>query len=473
MGTHPVHFYDDDALLSAEAAAYLGDALARDGGAVVIAAPAHRFAILSRLEAGHGAALAAARASGRFVALDAADALASFVIDGRVDRARFDAEIGGLIDGVERKSPSGPVHVYAELVDALWRDGNARAVLALEEAWSELSRAHPFSLVRGCVSHDRAGLEALRDDHARGLGARAPSPPGDTLRALAAAEQRAGTLEGEIVRRDLAETRMVAVQRTTSALGGAATVGEIVRILVEGVGEAIDARGVAIWLVDDARTGITMVETKRVLAETRARFDRIPLDASPRMPVIDTVVHGATYWFETLDDMVHAGYEELAASLRRESYERVSIGCIPLRAGGPPLGAVSLTIGSRPVDPIDRDYLRVLADAAAAAIVRARLYEAERRGRAEAELLYRLTHAVNAVHVIEEIYELAADAMQIGIGIARVSILLFDEGGVMRFKAWRGLSDDYRAAVEGHSPWKPNHVSPPPIVVEDVERDPA
>jgi PAS domain S-box-containing protein len=51
--------------------------------------------------------------------------------------------------------------------------------------------------------------------------------------------------------------------------------------------------------------------------------------------------------------------------------------------------------------------------------------------------------------------------------------LLFDPDGVMRFKAYRGLSDAYRCAVEGHTPWAPNTPDPQPIVVSDVTQDPA
>jgi hypothetical protein len=32
-------------------------------------------------------------------------------------------------------------------------------------------------------------------------------------------------------------------------------------------------------------------------------------------------------------------------------------------------------------------------------------------------------------------------------------MLFDDDAGVMRFAAWRGLSDAYRRAVEGHSAW--------------------
>ncbi|HVL69793.1 MAG TPA: ATP-binding protein [Vicinamibacterales bacterium] len=83
-----------------------------------------------------------------------------------------------------------------------------------------------------------------------------------------------------------------------------------------------------------------------------------------------------------------------------------------------------------------------------------------------------LTRSISHTRTVEEIYEAALDALAGGLGVERSSILLFDPDGVMRFKAWRGLSDTYRAAVEGHTPWRPDTPDPQPIVVEDVEADP-
>ena len=40
----------------------------------------------------------------------------------------------------------------------------------------------------------------------------------------------------------------------------------------------------------------------------------------------------------------------------------------------------------------------------------------------------------------------------------------------MRFVAWRGLSDGYRRAVDGHSPWTRDTKDPQPICVEDIGR---
>lgn len=63
----------------------------------------------------------------------------------------------------------------------------------------------------------------------------------------------------------------------------------------------------------------------------------------------------------------------------------------------------------------------------------------------------------------------ALDAICGALGCRRASILLFDAAGVMRFEAWRGLSDTYRQAVEGHSPWTRDVKDPEPICIRDIE----
>ena len=82
-----------------------------------------------------------------------------------------------------------------------------------------------------------------------------------------------------------------------------------------------------------------------------------------------------------------------------------------------------------------------------------------------------LTRAISKCRTVEDIYEAALDALAAGLGVERSSILLFDPDGVMRFKAFRGLSEAYRRAVEGHTPWRPDSPDPQPIVVSDVRQD--
>jgi PAS domain S-box-containing protein len=82
-----------------------------------------------------------------------------------------------------------------------------------------------------------------------------------------------------------------------------------------------------------------------------------------------------------------------------------------------------------------------------------------------------LTRAIGTSRSVDEIYAAALDALSDGLGVERASILLFDPDGVMRFKASRGLSEAYRRAVEGHTPWQPDSPDPQPICVADVAAD--
>jgi signal transduction histidine kinase len=93
---------------------------------------------------------------------------------------------------------------------------------------------------------------------------------------------------------------------------------------------------------------------------------------------------------------------------------------------------------------------------------------ARRRERRLASLC-ELTAAVTRASALEETCEAALHCLAEMLGVERSAVLLYDAEGVMRFRAWRGLSDAYRAAVEGHSPWTRDARDPSPILVSDVE----
>ncbi len=90
------------------------------------------------------------------------------------------------------------------------------------------------------------------------------------------------------------------------------------------------------------------------------------------------------------------------------------------------------------------------------------------RSRDEQRALYEFTDRLFRATEPAEIYEAALEAIGAALGCERASILLFDDTGVMKFVAWRGLSDGYRAAVEGHSPWTAEAQDPEPICIPDV-----
>jgi PAS domain S-box-containing protein len=86
-----------------------------------------------------------------------------------------------------------------------------------------------------------------------------------------------------------------------------------------------------------------------------------------------------------------------------------------------------------------------------------------------AEELYRFTERLYRAETQRDVYEAALDIITRALGCRRASILLFDEAGIMRFTAWRDLSDGYRHALEGHSPWTRDVKDPQPVCIQDVE----
>ena len=83
--------------------------------------------------------------------------------------------------------------------------------------------------------------------------------------------------------------------------------------------------------------------------------------------------------------------------------------------------------------------------------------------------LTHFTERLQAARQIEEVYEAALDAIRDALTCDRASVLLYDSTNVMRFVAWRELSEQYRKAVDGHSPWTADVQNPEPIFVEDIE----
>ena len=85
------------------------------------------------------------------------------------------------------------------------------------------------------------------------------------------------------------------------------------------------------------------------------------------------------------------------------------------------------------------------------------------------EEMYRFTDRLYRAETPNDVYQAALDTITRALGCSRASILLFDDAGVMRFAAWRGLSDAYRRAVEGHSPWTRDVKDPQPVWIQDIE----
>jgi PAS domain S-box-containing protein len=158
-----------------------------------------------------------------------------------------------------------------------------------------------------------------------------------------------------------------------------------------------------------------------------------------------------------------------------ERFPAYAMICAPLRVRGKVIGTVTATrtSGGETYTPEDLVLLEELADRAAPAIENSRLHRENSDARRRAEQLYHFARSVVSADRVEDVFEAALDAIEGALGTNRGAILTYDDKQVMRFRAWRHLSDEYRRAVEGHSPWAPDSVAPQPVLVPDVESDAA
>ena len=88
------------------------------------------------------------------------------------------------------------------------------------------------------------------------------------------------------------------------------------------------------------------------------------------------------------------------------------------------------------------------------------------------QVLFELAVAVSRSDEPQQIYQAAVRGLTRAVGADGAAVLVFDPDNVLRFKAWIGLSDEYRAATEGRSPWVRGERKVEPIAINDVIAEP-
>ena len=147
---HEVGFYPDDATLLVDLTQFIGTALKAEQGAIIVATESHRNSLLRRLEA-RGVDIATAIDKGRYISVDAADALSAFMINRTPDRARFLKLFGDLIVTVAAaaKREQARVAVFGEGVQLLWAQGNAEAAIQVERLTNRIVKTHDVDILCG------------------------------------------------------------------------------------------------------------------------------------------------------------------------------------------------------------------------------------------------------------------------------------------------------------------------------------
>ena len=144
---HSVQFYEEDGSLLRELSQFIGAALGGGGSAIVIATQTHREALASQLEQ-QGIHLQLATKNGRFLSLDAAEALSGFMVDGMPDADLFNTMLGSVVAQMSgaANARGHRLAAFGEMVALLWAEGNRDAAIYLEKLWNQLGERYAFHL---------------------------------------------------------------------------------------------------------------------------------------------------------------------------------------------------------------------------------------------------------------------------------------------------------------------------------------
>jgi signal transduction histidine kinase len=233
---HTAQFYASDTFLLDALSRFVGTALVTGDAAVVIATKAHRDGLIQRLQS-CGLEMGRAIEQGRYIALDAAETMAMFMVDSSPDATLFTEVIGsvlGLAAAAATNGKPGHISAFGEMVALLWQQGYGEAAVRLEQLWNNMSRIYPLSLrcaypmsgfdreehgdlfLKICAEHSHVipveSYSALANEEQR-------------LRSISLLQQKAQALEVEVAERKQAEETLrrtqtelesIVEQRTTA-----------------------------------------------------------------------------------------------------------------------------------------------------------------------------------------------------------------------------------------------------------------
>ena len=145
---HEVRFYSDDEYFLGSFTQFIGAALKAGNAVIVVATESHRDSLLPRLQA-YGLDIGAAIAQGRYISLDAAETLSTFMVNDLPDPGKFWKVTVDLIAETAEAVKVEPARVAAcgECAPLLWAQGRADAAIQLEHLWDEIAKSHGLDVL--------------------------------------------------------------------------------------------------------------------------------------------------------------------------------------------------------------------------------------------------------------------------------------------------------------------------------------
>jgi DNA-binding NarL/FixJ family response regulator len=147
---HEAGFYSDDRSALGDLTQFIGAALKTGNAAVVVATKLHRESLLPRLQA-YGLDIGAAIEQGRYIALDAADTLSTFMLNGMPDLVQFSKLFGDLVATASKaaKGEQTRVAIFGEMCHLLWEQGNVEAAIQVEKLGKQLVQTYDVDVLCG------------------------------------------------------------------------------------------------------------------------------------------------------------------------------------------------------------------------------------------------------------------------------------------------------------------------------------
>ncbi len=221
---HFVQFYETDKFLLDSVSGFIGAGLGSGAVCIVIATKEHREDLALRLQS-NGLDISFAQTQNRYLALDAVETLAAIMEDGFPNPERFVGIIGSEIERAVKEGYH--VHIFGEMVALLWMQGNQAAALRLEELWNELHSVHPFSLLCAYQVQGFAGekygeaFSEICQQHTHAIPDESYTElisSEERLQAITLLQQKAHSLQVEIVERKAVEERLRASENRYRSL---------------------------------------------------------------------------------------------------------------------------------------------------------------------------------------------------------------------------------------------------------------
>lgn len=144
VGSHIVQVCENETFQAEAITHYIKEGLLNNEAVIVIARPALRKTVISKMDA-LGLDMQALKSKDQIQFFDAEFLLSVFLIDGVLEEQVFQESIGFPIQAAQLRY--GKVRAIGGVMDVLWKKGQYDTAMQLEDLWNDLSQKQEFSLL--------------------------------------------------------------------------------------------------------------------------------------------------------------------------------------------------------------------------------------------------------------------------------------------------------------------------------------